>query len=83
MLVLSRKKRESVVIGRSEDLEVAVVVTVLEITAGRVRLGFQSDPGTPIHRHEVWERIQNGDGHDGNGTGNGSPLLSNRLRVPS
>lgn len=83
MLVLSRKKRESVVIGRCEDLEVTVVVTVLEITAGRVRLGFQSDPGMPIHRHEVWERIQNGDGHDGNGTGNGSPLLSNRLRVPS
>ena len=53
MWVLTRKKRESVVIGRREDLEATVVVTVLEITAGRVRLGFKSDAGTPIHRHEV------------------------------
>ena len=81
MLVLTRKKRERVVIGRREDLEATVVVTVLEITAGRVRLGFQSDTGTPIHRHEVWERIRNGDGHDGNGSG--SPLLSNGLAVPT
>jgi hypothetical protein len=29
-----------VVIGRREDLEPTVVVTILEITAGRVRLGF-------------------------------------------
>ena len=81
MLVFTRKSRESVVIGRREDLEPTVVVTVLEITAGRVRLGFQSDAGTPIHRHEVWERIRNGDGHDGNGRD--SPLLRNGLPVPT
>ena len=81
MLVLTRKNRESVVIGRGEDLEPTVVVTVLEITPGRVRLGFQSDVGTPIHRHEVWERIRNGDGHDGNGRN--SPLVRNGLPVPS
>ena len=81
MLVLTRKNRESVVIGRGEDLEPTVVVTVLEITAGRARLGFQSDIGTPIHRHEVWERIRNGDGHDGNGRD--SPLLRNGLPVPT
>jgi len=81
MLVLTRKKRESVVIGRREDLEVTVVVTVLEITAGRVRLGFQSDADTPIHRHEVWERIQNADAPRGNGSG--SPLPGNGLPVPA
>jgi carbon storage regulator CsrA len=81
MLVLTRKNRESVVIGRGEDIEATVVVTVLEITAGRVRLGFQSDIATPIHRHEVWERIRNGDGHDGNGSG--TPQLGNGLRVPT
>jgi carbon storage regulator CsrA len=81
MLVLTRKRRESVVIGRPEDLGVTVVVTVLEITAGRVRLGFQSDTGTPIHRHEVWERIRNGDGHDGNGRA--SPLVGNGLPLPT
>jgi len=70
-----------VVIGRGEDLEASVVVTVLEITAGRVRLGFQSDIATPIHRHEVWERIRNGDGHAGNG--NGSPLVGKEARTAS
>jgi sRNA-binding carbon storage regulator CsrA len=70
-----------VVIGHGDDLSATVVVTVLEITAGRVRLGFQSDIGTPIHRHEVWERIRNGDAHDGNGSGS-SPLRK-RLRVPT
>ena len=81
MLVGTRKSRESVVIGRREDLEPTVVVTILEITAGRVRLGFQSDMGTPIHRHEVWERIRNGDGHDG--SGRDRPLLRNGLPVPT
>lgn len=60
MLVLTRKNRESVVIGRAEDLAVVLEITVLEIDGGRVRLGFQGDTSTPIHRREVWERICNG-----------------------
>ena len=32
-------------------------VTVLEITGGRVRLGFEVDADVPVHRSEVWERI--------------------------
>lgn len=62
MLVLTRKNRESVVIGRGEDPGVFLEITVLEIEGGRVRLGFQCDAATPIHRREVWERICNGDG---------------------
>ena len=68
MLVLTRKNRESVVIGRGEDLGILLEITVLEIEGGRVRLGFQCDTATPIHRREVWERICNG---QGNGQGNG------------
>lgn len=68
MLVLTRKNRESVVIGRPEDLEIALEITILEIEGGRVRLGFQADTKMPIHRREVWDRICNG-----NGNGNGSP----------
>lgn len=61
MLVLTRKTRESVVIGRPEDLEVVLEITVLEIEGGRVRLGFTADTRMPIHRREVWDRI-NGNG---------------------
>jgi carbon storage regulator len=66
MLVLTRKNRESVVIGRPEDLEVVLEITILEIEGGRVRLGFEADNKMPIHRREVWDRICNG-----NGNGNG------------
>lgn len=62
MLVLTRKNRESVVIGRPEDLEVMLEITILEIEGGRVRLGFEADNKMPIHRREVWDRICNGDG---------------------
>ena len=71
MLVLTRKNRESVVIGRPEDMSVALQITVLEIEGGRVRLGFEADTRMPIHRREVWDRICNGNG-DGNGNGNGN-----------
>jgi carbon storage regulator len=67
MLVLTRKTRESIVIGRPEDLEVVLEITILEIEGGRVRLGFEADTRMPIHRREVWDRICNG-----NGNGNGA-----------
>jgi carbon storage regulator CsrA len=73
MLVLTRKSRESVIIGRSEDLEVVLEITILEIEGGRVRLGFEADSRMPIHRREVWDRICNGEAHgNGNGNGNGN-----------
>jgi carbon storage regulator len=74
MLVLTRKNRESVVIGRPEDLEVMLEITILEIEGGRVRLGFEADTKMPIHRREVWDRICNG-----NGNGNGAPQAATRL----
>lgn len=72
MLVLTRKNRESVVIGRSEDLEVMLEITILEIEGGRVRLGFEADTKMPIHRREVWDRICNGNGN-GNGATTAKP----------
>lgn len=83
MLVLTRKNRESVVIGRPEDLEVMLEITILEIEGGRVRLGFEADTKMPIHRREVWDRICNGDGNQ-NGNGNGAsaaPRAGNRLEA--
>jgi carbon storage regulator len=58
MLVLSRKNRESVVIGGNEGFERVLKVTVLEIKGGTVRLGFEADTDIPVHRFEVWERIR-------------------------
>lgn len=63
MLVLTRKNRESVVIGRPEDLEIVLEITILEIEGGRVRLGFEADTKMPIHRREVWDRICSGNGN--------------------
>ena len=62
MLVLTRKNRESVVIGRPDEMEVVLEITILEIEGGRVRLGFEADTRMPIHRREVWDRICNGNG---------------------
>jgi carbon storage regulator len=57
MLVLTRKNRESVVIGRPDDQEVVMVITILSVEGGRVRLGFEAENTMPIHRREVWDRI--------------------------
>jgi carbon storage regulator len=77
MLVLTRKNRESIVIGRPEDLEIVLEITILEIEGGRVRLGFEADTRMPIHRREVWDRICSGNGH-ANGNGNGSATGTSR-----
>ena len=61
MLVLSRKPLESVVVGGADGIERLLKVTVLEIKHGSVRLGFETAADVPIHRWEIWERIQNGE----------------------
>jgi carbon storage regulator len=60
MLVLSRKHRESVVIGGSDSFHRVLKVTVLGIRGTNVKLGFDVDADVPVHRAEVWERIQAG-----------------------
>jgi carbon storage regulator CsrA len=60
MLVLSRKSQESVVVGGSVGFERMLKVTVVEISGGKVRLGFEIDKEVPVHRLEVWELIQSG-----------------------
>ena len=57
MLILTRKIQESVVVGGSDGFESVLKVTVLEISGGKVRLGFEVDKEVPVHRWEVWERI--------------------------
>lgn len=58
MLVLTRKHQESVVVGGTTGFERLLKVTVLEITGGKVRLGFEVDATVPVHRFEVWQRLR-------------------------
>ena len=52
MLVLTRREGESIAIG--DEIE----VTVLEIRGRNVRLGIKAPPEMPVHRLEVYLRIQ-------------------------
>lgn len=58
MLVLSRRSQEAVVVGGSDGFERMLTVTVLKIDGGKVSLGFEVDKEVPVHRLEVWERLQ-------------------------
>ncbi len=57
MLVLSRKSRESVVIGGDDGIHRLLKVTVLDIQGTDVKLGFEVDAALPVRRSEVWEQI--------------------------
>jgi carbon storage regulator CsrA len=58
MLVLSRKTRESVVVGAADGIHHLLKITVLEIAGGKVKLGFEVSAEVPVHRLEVWERLR-------------------------
>lgn len=57
MLLMSRKKQESVIIGTVLDTRFQVRVTVLEISGKQVKLGFEAEGDVPIQRWELWQRI--------------------------
>jgi carbon storage regulator CsrA len=57
------------VVGGSNGFERLLKVTVLDIQGAKVRLGFEVDADVPVHRHEVWERIQTEAAKGGNGSG--------------
>jgi carbon storage regulator len=52
MLVLSRKKNESIVIN--DDITIVVV----EIRGDKVRLGVEAPKEVPVHRREVFDAIR-------------------------
>jgi len=62
MLVLSRKPGDSVGVGESDNCKRVVKVTVLEIRNSQVKLGFEGPGDIPIHRWEVWQRINGPNG---------------------
>lgn len=52
MLVLSRQKNESIMIGDN------IVLTIVDIRGEKVRLGIECPKEIPVHRQEVYEAIQ-------------------------
>ena len=52
MLVLSRKKNESIVIDND------ITIVVVDIRGDKVRLGVEAPKEVPVHRHEVYELIK-------------------------
>ena len=52
MLVLSRQRDETIMIG--DDIE----ITVVDIRGNKVRLGIKASPQIPVHRKEVYEAIK-------------------------
>jgi carbon storage regulator len=55
MLVLSRKKDESIVINND------ITIVVVEIRGDKVRLGVEAPKEVPVHRREVYEAIARGE----------------------
>ena len=52
MLVLSRHRDESIMIG--DD----VVITIVDIRGDKVRLGIDAPQDIPVHRREVYDAIK-------------------------
>ena len=52
MLVLSRKRNESILIG--DD----ITITLIEIRGDKVRLGIEAPKEIPVHRREVYDAIK-------------------------
>lgn len=52
MLVLSRQRDESIIIGDN------IVITVVDIRGDKVRLGIDAPKEVPVHRQEVYDAIQ-------------------------
>ena len=52
MLVLSRQRDESIIIGDN------ITVTIVDIRGDKVRLGINAPTEISVHRQEVYEAIQ-------------------------
>ena len=52
MLVLSRKKNESIVINND------ITITVVEVRGDKVRLGIEAPREIAVHRKEVYDAIR-------------------------
>ncbi len=57
MLVLSRKAGQQIVLP-----EQGITINVVDVGRDRVRLGIAAPSNVPVHRREVWDRLEQGHG---------------------
>lgn len=55
MLILSRSPGESLIIGEGED---RITLVVAGINGHQIKLGIDAPRHIPVHRQEIYERIQ-------------------------
>ena len=67
MLVLSRKKNESIVINND------ITIVVVEIRGDKVRLGVEAPKEVPVHRREVYDAIKRNEAANGTETPSEKP----------
>jgi len=74
MLVLSRQRDETIMIG--DDVE----ITVVDIRGEKVRLGINAPPHVPVHRKEVYDAIKREKEAQGDANGGSTKVesLANR-----
>ena len=70
MLVLSRQRDESIMIG--DDVE----ITIVDVRGDKVRLGITAPKEIPVHRREIYDAIQREKAEKANPGDNGSPAKS-------
>ena len=58
MLILTRRIGETIIIGDDQK------ITVLGVKGNQVRLGIDCPKEVPVHREEIWLRIQAEKGND-------------------
>ena len=57
-MVLSRKRRQEIVIDVGGEL---IVVTVVEIRSDKIRIGVDARKHVKVHRREVFDAIHRGE----------------------
>ena len=77
MLVLSRHRDESIIIGNN------IVVTIVDIRGDKVRLGIDAPTEIPVHRREVYEAIQRENLRAARAESKDTPDLAGKDRVQS
>jgi carbon storage regulator CsrA len=60
MLVLSRKRNQSIIIGESGTWKHVgpIRIVIVEEGRGKVRIGIDADKSLPVHRDEVHAAIE-------------------------
>ncbi len=67
MLVLSRQRDESIMIGDN------VEITIVDVRGDKVRLGITAPKEIPVHRREIYDAIQREKADKDSSGGNNTP----------